>query len=216
MPHIDGNLNNGLSRNRQHRQKPSPEASRKARLCFSCGRPLASNTGRRFCSGPCRDWFDAGYPPYTEPDQTATYSLPVDQDGFDIPCAACGTVFPSKGLRCCSTECERRYREQQDNRAVLTEVGQQPAPKRQCAECGATIPTWRNGRRVRSGTQFCSKACSKAAERRARVADNGVRLGSCPPGAFVADNVQEAPIKQTSKSASEFPSPAAAGLSARR
>jgi predicted nucleic acid-binding Zn ribbon protein len=185
------------------RQQPAP---RKARPCFSCGRTLPGDTGR-FCSDRCRQWFDAGNRPCIETDPT--YTLPPGQSGFQIACAGCGKTFASRGLRCCSVECARYYREQQDNHAILTEVGLQPAAKRQCAECGRTIPTWRKGRRVRKGTQFCSEACAKAAQRRARfVADNGAQLGVCPPDGSVADNAQKVPILRTLESAPEVSSPA--------
>lgn len=89
--------------------------------------------------------------------------------GFYIHCAGCQKEFESRGLRCCSAACERRYRERQDNLAVMAEAGIEPAAKRRC-ECGAVIPKWRNGRRVSSATRFCSPKCSRKAR---RASDSG-------------------------------------------
>jgi hypothetical protein len=72
--------------------------------------------------------------------------------GLLIECAGCGRQFDSRGLRCCSTGCERQYRERKDNAAVMAEVGMDLAvTKRKCEnlECGRPIPKWRNGKRVR-------------------------------------------------------------------
>jgi hypothetical protein len=85
--------------------------------------------------------------------------------GFIISCANCRKDFDSKGLRCCSTECERQYTEREVNLAVMAEVGIEPAAKRACLECGARIPTWRNGRKVSSATRFCSPKCAQKARR---------------------------------------------------
>jgi hypothetical protein len=98
----------------------------------------------RFCSARCREWFDVGNPPYDSHYASKAdprwYSLPTGPHGFLIDCAGCGRRFDSKGLRCCSPECERRYRERQDNAAVMAEVGMEAAAKRKCEECGGPIP----------------------------------------------------------------------------
>jgi hypothetical protein len=69
-------------------------------------------------------------------------SMTMTEKGYRIRCAACSREFESLGLRCCSAECGRRYREVQDNRAVMADVGIEPAAKRRCANpgCGAVIP----------------------------------------------------------------------------
>jgi hypothetical protein len=117
--------------------------------CFVCERGMMYR-GSRFCSERCREWFDAGNQPPIEPVLKTR-----------INCANCGQEFDSKGLRCCSTKCERRYRDRQDNLAIMAEVGIEAAPKRRCAnpECAEIIPKWRNGRRVRSDQRFCSPKC---------------------------------------------------------
>ena len=58
------------------------------------------------------------------------------KEGFYINCAHCNKEFESKGLRCCSKECEKAYRERQDNLATLAEAGIEAAPKKRCAAPG--------------------------------------------------------------------------------
>jgi hypothetical protein len=87
--------------------------------------------------------------------------------GFLILCANCQKEFESKGLRCCSDECERRYREKEDNLAVMAKIGIKPAVKRRCEGCGAVIPKWSKGRRVSSAKRFCSNSCAQKARRAA-------------------------------------------------
>jgi hypothetical protein len=150
--------------------------------CWSCGRTFSyhgrqSALNGNFCSLRCQHWYDAGNPAlHQEP--TIVYrleaparsrlgrdgrSMEMGRHGFLINCANCGQEFDSQGLRCCSTKCERAYRERQDNLAVMAEVGIEAAPKRHCAnpECAETIPKWRNGRKVSSATRFCSRKCAR-------------------------------------------------------
>ena len=87
--------------------------------------------------------------------------------GFMILCANCQKDFESKGLRCCSDVCERRYREKKDNLAVMAKIGIEPAVKRRCEGCGAVIPKWSKGRRVSSAKRFCSNSCAQKARRAA-------------------------------------------------
>jgi hypothetical protein len=138
--------------------------------CFSCGYGMVYR-GNRFCSDRCRNWYDAGNPGDEQGwlRHKPTYRwrdgrpMRMGARGFHINCAQCQKEFESLGLRCCSTECERSYRERQENLAVMAEVGIGPAPKRQCAnpDCGQTIPKWRNGRKVSAKTRFCSPKCSR-------------------------------------------------------
>ena len=167
--------------------KPSTEVTK----CFSCGYGLTYK-GSPFCSERCRDWYDAGNPgcdqdwlqrkasdaPYKviagPPGVaiSATYhfgkpdliAMRPTKHGFMIRCAACQREFESKGLRCCSTECEQRYRERQGNLDLMAEVGVEPSAKRKCECCGAVIPKWRKGRRVSKATRFCSDRCSRKAK----------------------------------------------------
>src|SRR6266404_9252534 len=85
--------------------------------CFSCGRSYSRGDGR-FCSTRCRSAYDAGFPAYALP-SPVRYTLdgrpmPIMGDGFAIQCAGCNRTFSSRGLRCCSTTCERKYRERED------------------------------------------------------------------------------------------------------
>lgn len=86
------------------------------------------------------------------------------RNGFIIRCGGC-KEFESKGLRCCSVECDRRYRERLDNLAVMAAAGIEPAAKRQCETCGDVIPKFRNGRKVPSNKRFCSPKCAARASR---------------------------------------------------
>jgi hypothetical protein len=163
--------------------KPSIDITK----CFSCGFSMRYR-GSRCCSERCREWFDTGNPGY---DQDWLYRQPSGpwrviagppgtvgteyhnpdmrptKSGFMIRCAHCTKEFDSRGLRCCSTECERRYRERKDNLAVMAEVCDAPKERRRCAHpgCGRPIPTWRNGRRVSRATRFCSDSCSRQAKK---------------------------------------------------
>jgi predicted nucleic acid-binding Zn ribbon protein len=125
--------------------------------CFSCGHSMTYR-GLRFCSDRCREWFDAGGPSY-EQQQEWVRKPPV----LSIVCGGCQKEFESKGLRCCSIDCERAYVERQQNLAIMAEVGIEPKAKRTCERtgCNARIPQWRNGRRVSSKTRFCSRRCQE-------------------------------------------------------
>jgi hypothetical protein len=142
--------------------------------CFACGRtyvpkPPSGDDSTRFCSVRCREAFDAGFPPLDPAYHLKTnqrwYSLPLGRHGFLIECAGCSKTFDSRGLRCCSTECERTYRQRQQNQADLAEIGMEIATKRKCEACGGNIPNWRNGRRVSKATRFCSSQCGQRARK---------------------------------------------------
>jgi hypothetical protein len=90
-------------------------------------------------------------------------------NGFYIRCAGCQKEFESKGLRCCSAECERRYRERQENLRVMAEAGIEPAAKRACENCGTALPKWSKGRL--SKNRFCSARCQKAQRRTEMTAE---------------------------------------------
>ena len=89
--------------------------------------------------------------------------------GFYIACKHCNKEFESKGLRCCSHDCEKGYRESEANRAVLKEAGIEPTSRRMCERvgCGRPIPKWKNGRQVSAKVRFCSDLCRKRAARAA-------------------------------------------------
>jgi hypothetical protein len=137
----------------------------------------------RFCSMRCQAAYDAGYTPPAEHSTDALAGWKVvagaaigateyyacmlgrtpiamkrTSSGFKIACAGCSREFESLGLRCCSDACERRYRERQANLELMAEVGAEPSKKYHCAApgCAATIPKWRNGRKVSSSTRFSS------------------------------------------------------------
>ena len=89
--------------------------------------------------------------------------------GFYIACKHCNKEFGSKGLRCCSPEHEKAYRESQERRAVLKEAGIEPTSRRmcECPGCDRPIPKWKNGRQVSAKVRFCSDLCRKRAAKAA-------------------------------------------------
>jgi hypothetical protein len=142
--------------------------------CFVCNatfsyRGRQGDLNGQFCSIRCQAWFDAGNAPPGPTDFYASVygrpSIPMKRssEGFRIACAGCGKDFDSRGRQCCSDACERRFRERQNNRAVMAKVGIEPSVKRRCAAlgCANTIPKWRNGRQVSRARRFCSKACAQ-------------------------------------------------------
>jgi hypothetical protein len=142
--------------------------------CRSCGRTLRyrgmhGELNGNLCSLRCQDWYDAGNPAlhqdWRQPKiiyrRRDGRPMKMGRHGFPIHCAHCGQEFDSKGLRCCSRDCEQSYRERQDNLAVVAEVGMAPTPRRQCQTCGARIPKWRKGRKVSSATRVCSRKCAR-------------------------------------------------------
>jgi hypothetical protein len=136
--------------------------------CFACGAsfsyrgPNGDDSGR-FCLIRCREAYDRGLsaydPHYAGKSNPRWYNLPIGPNGFYINCLGCGNRFDSIGLRCCSSEYERRYRERQDTAALLAEVGMEAAAKRICEKpgCNSPIPKWRNGRRVSQRARFCDR-----------------------------------------------------------
>jgi len=146
-----------------HKPQTSP-------TCFTCSRSFSNGDGR-FCSHRCRQAFDAGFPPYEPFDRDEFYSLPKGQTGFWIECACCRKPFDSRGLRCCSAECERELRRKQELDAEL-ENDPFRAVKRKCNECGGDIPNWRKGRRVSKAAKFCSPRCKAQYGKSARMALN--------------------------------------------
>jgi hypothetical protein len=131
--------------------------------CFVCGYTFVFKGARRdlngnFCSLRCQDWYDAGNAPIS---YRWRDDMQKTAEGFKIACAHCRKGFESKGLRCCSGECERSYREREANLAVMAQAGIEAKVKRRCECCGAVIPTWRNGRKVSSATRFCSPKCAQ-------------------------------------------------------
>jgi hypothetical protein len=100
----------------------------------------------RLCSILCRarDGFDAGLPPYGE--RSPSYGLPQSSDRFRIECKGCRKPFVSRGLRCCSPECEPSYREKLDIKTTMAEAWSR------CARSGnvsSVEATSRSGARVR-------------------------------------------------------------------
>jgi hypothetical protein len=146
--------------------------------CWSCGytfiyKGRSEELNGNFCSMRCQEWYDAGNPRHCDinkivyRDRNGVVAMKPGRHGFHIRCPGCNKEFESKGLLCCSADCERRYRERQENLAIMAKAGIEPARKRQCTnpDCKALIPTWRKGRLVSSSTRFCSPKCAQRARR---------------------------------------------------
>jgi hypothetical protein len=156
-----------------------PQTDTSVMACFACGRsyapkPPSGDDSTRFCSDNCRQAYDAGFPAYEPLNIDKFYSLPKGPKGFYINCLGCDRRFDSKGLRCCSLECERKYREREQARAVMAEIDMDAPVKRQCEECGGAIPRWRNGRAVSRSARFCSPKCGGKTHRKARSSPDGI------------------------------------------
>jgi hypothetical protein len=157
------------------RQRKAPERA-DIGACFMCARGMIYR-GSRFCSDRCRDYYDAGAPgceqDWRYPDVAFTHldgqPMTKGTHGFKINCAHCRKEFDSKGLSVVPPKCERGYREREQNRATLAEVGVEAKEKRRCEQCGVNIPMWRNSRKVSSATRFCSPKCKARAIQGRRV-----------------------------------------------
>jgi hypothetical protein len=147
--------------------------------CFSCGYTFVYR-GRigggaegaaalppwngRFCSLRCQEWFDSGNPSF---EQQQEFERKLLRAHHPIRCKGCHKEFWSKGLRCCSRDCEKAYLEREENRATLAEARMEAAPKKICAapDCDVVIPKWKNGRKVSARVTFCSPKCRVKAHR---------------------------------------------------
>jgi hypothetical protein len=156
-----------------------PQPQHQCKTCFQCSRGLSRgvqpdrnrvNGNGRFCHIRCVEAFDNGFPP-SEPERPK-FSLSILGQGFAIQCAHCQQTFSSKGLRCCSAECERQSRETQSVKATMAEAGAERLfVNRKCAApgCGNDIPRYVGAgkKRRESRTRFCSAACQRRARRAA-------------------------------------------------
>jgi hypothetical protein len=120
--------------------------------------PFTANSNLRVVAGP------PGMTSYNPLQGSKKLSRDIKRrgsTGWVIECFGCGKEFDSKGLRCCSAECERAYREHCENEQLMAEAGMDKPLKRRCAQCGGNIPTWRNGRKVQERIRFCSQRCQR-------------------------------------------------------
>ena len=164
------------------RQRQSERPKHNIVPCWSCGttyvyRGRQGELNGNFCSMRCQDWYDDENSTYQQQQTEIVYRwrdgrpMRKGAKGFYIGCAHCHKEFESLGLRCCSIKCERDYNERQANLVVMVAAGIEPATKRRCAapDCGATIPKWKNGRRVSAKVTFCSPKCRQRAKGRGLV-----------------------------------------------
>jgi hypothetical protein len=178
------------------RQRDRPREA--APLCFSCGRAYTSGAigdVGRFCSLRCRDAFDSGFPAYAPPKSYRELVAGQGPLGMLINCSGCGKKFDSRGLRCCSIECERAFRRKEE---LDAELARQPfrAVKRRCGHCGGPIPNWRKGRRVSSAVKYCSSRCQRKGSQNAEG-----RIAS-PRGVLVVQTAKKCPENKGARAGS--------------
>jgi hypothetical protein len=167
--------------------------------CFLCGKsyspqPPTGDDSTRFCSAKCREAYDAGAMPAVElnafavppegwrviagpsPGYMPKQAMRMGRHGFFIDCLHCRKEFESKGLRCCSTECERAYTGRAKTVATLAEIGEVLAEKRACAICGGPmsryVGTGKHRRLANKTKTTCSNRC------RAKARKMGLSEGS--------------------------------------
>jgi hypothetical protein len=147
------------------------KASRGIIECFACRstfvyrKPDDPERNARFCSKRCQDAFDAGvrYKPaeieYQHADGRAMAKRGL---GFAMTCPGCDKEFTSLGLRCCSPECERAYRDRQEAIKKAAQVGHEVKLKRTCEVCGKRIPRYtETGRATRTTVRHCSRILNR-------------------------------------------------------
>jgi hypothetical protein len=160
-----------------------PHQQHQAKTCFQCGRGFSKGVqpNGRFCDVRCVEAFDNGlvitepkHPFRWEHSRSPTRGTPtiVMGSGFAIQCAQCKQAFSSKGLRCCSPECERQLRETQTVKVTMAEAAATKTfVNRKCEApgCGNDIPRYVGvgKKRRESRTRFCSPACQRRARRAA-------------------------------------------------
>jgi ribosomal protein L24E len=176
--------------------------------CFLCGRsysvlPPMGDNSTRFCSDKCQEAYDAGAMPARD---VNPFAVPADQwrviagplpgympkiamqqgkHGFYINCLHCKREFESKGLRCCSVECERAYQGRVAAAQVVAEVGGTLTEKRKCSICGGPIPKYVGTGKHRRLTNKTKTTCSNRCQEKARKmglpeASNSVDAGVGP------------------------------------
>jgi hypothetical protein len=181
-----------------------PEVHVDLNRCLLCSRTFTAGKGvganGRFCSRLCIEAFDAGYahrsdgsgpkdwavvvPAYDgggavkNPVGSRPYARAMTPrgDGFLVECRHCKKQFVSRGLRCCSPECERQVKEDKKTVALLAEVQMESTGyvPRKCEHCDGAIPRYTGVGKARKETRkdarFCSKSCAEKARRLPKTA----------------------------------------------
>ena len=193
--------------------QPDKPARAAACDCHACGRtftyqkPAGDDSGR-LCSPRCRVAYDNGLPTcdpahanksnprwyagWTAPDGQSLGYMPhtpmrSGRVGFFIACAACGGKFESKGLRCCSTACERKHRDREATIATMVEVGSELPARRKCEAPGCNRDVARytgegKKRRLTSRkVRYCSPRCKQAVYRHFQASNRNETTRRAPP-----------------------------------
>jgi hypothetical protein len=165
--------------------RPQPRISG----CFLCGRsystqPSEGDDSIRFCGAKCREAYDAGAMPERDvnpfapgpwhviagpPPGHMANGTRLGKHGCFVNCLHCKREFESKGLRCCSVECERGLKDRAETVAMLAEVGGTLiVEKRKCEVCGGDIPKYVGIGKQRRLTNKTKTTCSPRCQAKAR------------------------------------------------
>jgi hypothetical protein len=140
--------------------------------CMCCGasyiyrRPTDDERVGRFCSKRCQDNYDFRVASHSAPTRyTFVDGRPMRaaDSGFVRECRFCRKPFVSRGLQCCSYECERALKDRLDTLEVAARIGHIARPHRVCEGCGGRVP-----RHARANQRFCSSRCQQKAARKAK------------------------------------------------
>ena len=121
--------------------------------CFACGRsflyegPHGDDSGR-FCHQRCREWFDAGNPPYAPVNVSSVpirdWKVVAGPPGVNLGASYYGPILDRK----------RPLRRGQ------TEPTELIRPRRPCQRCGSPLPVWVKGKAVRKSVKYC-EGCAR-------------------------------------------------------
>ena len=125
--------------------------------CLACGRSYHGSS--RFCSTNCVTAWDNEVPAYKPLEMP--YDLPKGPNGFIISCSNCGRRFDSKGLRCCSQQCEKEFQKQDGERKRRNNVVSPFSRAHRCVRCNEPLRVQLRGRKRKT----CSTRCRTALRR---------------------------------------------------
>ena len=104
--------------------------------------PSGDDSGR-FCHQRCREWFDAGNPPYAPVNVSSVpirdWKVVAGPPGVNLGASNYGPILDRK----------RPLRRGQ------TEPGELIRPRRPCQRCGSSLPVWVKGKAVRKSVKYC-------------------------------------------------------------
>jgi hypothetical protein len=121
---------------------------------------LSECLNARFCSGRCREWFDNGNPPH-DPNHLRRIT--------EVPLASWRIVAGPPGVEIGSLYYAPILGHALHKAAAAATDGP-IRPRRLCERCGARLPVWVAGRRVRTDRKFCQRCAPKPRKKVTAVA----------------------------------------------